>query len=74
MPQFHEICSGHIPGLRLPFSTWRALAADQILTLAELIAVADGIERSPGIGTRSAQLIRLELARIAGEDIARKAA
>jgi len=74
MPQFHEICSGHIPKLRLPFSTWRALAQDQILTLAQLIAVADDIEKSPGIGTRSAQLIRLELARIAKDDVALKAA
>lgn len=55
---------GHIAGIRLTRRTWRALKQDDIRTLHQLAAIADRIERTvPGIGRRSAGMIRKEVAR-----------
>jgi hypothetical protein len=56
---------GPIPGLRLPLNAWRALHEEGITTLDQLRAVADRLETLPGIGLKTAQLIRDELARVA---------
>jgi Holliday junction resolvasome RuvABC DNA-binding subunit len=60
--------AGHIPGLRLPLNTWAALRAEGIMTIKQLRAMVDQIHRLPGIGSKSAQLIRDELARVASEE------
>lgn len=61
----HESWEGPIPGLRLPENAWRALRRENIKTLGRLQAVADQIERIvPGIGTKTAAVIRAELARL----------
>jgi hypothetical protein len=54
---------GPLPGLCLPLNTWRALHEEGITTLDQLRAVADQLETLPGIGLKTAQLIRDELAR-----------
>ncbi|GEO18394.1 hypothetical protein MAE02_60900 [Microvirga aerophila] len=59
---------GHIPGLRLPQSTWDALRAEGIMTIEQLRAVAHRVHYLPGIGRKTAQLIREELARVASSD------
>jgi hypothetical protein len=61
-----QMCEGSIPGLRLPRQTWNVLTGAQITRLTQLKAVADRIEHViPGIGSKSARVIRSELARIA---------
>ncbi|GEO19153.1 helix-hairpin-helix domain-containing protein [Microvirga aerophila] len=60
-----DVWKGHIPGLRLPLSTWAALREDGILTIEQLSTKADQIHKLPGIGQKTAQLIRDELARVA---------
>lgn len=57
--------NGPIRGLRLPQNAWQALHNSDIGTLDELKAVAVRIERLPGIGPKTAQVIRAELDRIA---------
>jgi hypothetical protein len=59
---------GPIRGLRLPQSTWDALRREGITTLDQLKAVADQVHQFPGIGPKTAQLIRQELACIARPD------
>ncbi|KLK93027.1 hypothetical protein AA309_10620 [Microvirga vignae] len=54
---------GDIPGLRLPRYAWEMLHEQGITTLDQLRAVADRLHKLPGIGTKTAQLIREELAR-----------
>jgi hypothetical protein len=61
----YEDCGGPIGGLRLPLNAWTALARENITTLPQLTAIADRIERLPGIGTKTSQAIRIELGRIA---------
>jgi endonuclease III len=56
---------GPIRGLRLPQYAWQALQNADIATLDELKAVAVRIERLPGVGPKTAQVIRAELDRIA---------
>lgn len=64
--RFLTICDGAIPGLRLPCYAWHVLRRENILTLDQLKAVADRIERVyPGVGPKAAAIIRAELARIA---------
>jgi DNA-directed RNA polymerase alpha subunit len=58
-------CAGPIRGLRLPLNAWNVLDRENITTLAQLTAVADRIERLPGIGAKTALAIRVELGRIA---------
>jgi hypothetical protein len=61
----YEIRAGPIAGLYLPFATWRVLLSAGITTLDQLRAVADRLETLPGIGPKTAQIIREELARVA---------
>jgi DNA-directed RNA polymerase alpha subunit len=63
-----EDCEGPIRGLRLPLNAWNALDRENITTLSQLIAIADRVERLPGIGAKTALAIRGELARIALPD------
>ncbi|WP_262032106.1 helix-hairpin-helix domain-containing protein [Microvirga sp. Mcv34] len=48
----------------MPFDTWEALRSEDITTLDRLQAMADQIHTLPGIGPKTAQLIRQELARV----------
>jgi hypothetical protein len=60
-----ELILGPIEGLRLPRRAWKVLQQENIITLDQLRAVAGGIEQVlPGIGCKTAQRIRAELARI----------
>jgi len=61
----YEDCEGPIRGLRLPLNAWNVLHRENITTLPQLTAIADRIERLPGIGPKTAQAIRVELGRIA---------
>jgi hypothetical protein len=63
-----ECQEGHIPGLRLPQSTWQVLRDERIMSLEQLRAKADRIHMLPGIGRKTAQLIRDELARTSPPD------
>lgn len=57
--------SGPIEGLLLPRRAWLVLQRERITTLGRLAAVADRIEKViPGIGPKTARLIREELARV----------
>ena len=56
---------GPIRGLRLPQNAWQALQNAAIGTLDELKAVAVQIEQLPGVGPKTAQVIRAELNRVA---------
>ncbi len=60
-----EDCEGPIRGLRLPLNAWNVLDRENITTIAKLTAIADRIERLPGIGAKTALAIRVELGRIA---------
>ena len=51
-------CEGPIRGLRLPLNAWNVLDRENITTLAQLTAIADRIERLPGIGAKTALAIR----------------
>ena len=55
-------------GLRLSFQAWKALRREGITTLDRLRANANQIHTLPGIGRKTAQLIRDELARIEFRD------
>jgi hypothetical protein len=69
MPKgIRERWEGHIPGLRLPLNTWDALQKEGITTIEQLRARADRIHWLPGIGRKSAQIIREELTRLAPPD------
>jgi Holliday junction resolvasome RuvABC DNA-binding subunit len=61
---FGDRWSGLIRGLRLPLYAWSTLRDEGITTVDELKAIADQLERFPGIGTKTAQLIPDELARV----------
>jgi hypothetical protein len=65
---FYAAVEGLIPGLRLPLNAWIALKRASIITLPDLRAVADRLESFDGIGVRTAQIIREELARLAPAD------
>jgi len=45
----YEDCEGPIRGLRLPLNAWNVLHRENITTLPQLIAIADRIERLPGV-------------------------
>jgi hypothetical protein len=60
-----EVCEGPIRGLRLPLNAWIVLDRENITTLPQLTAIADRIERLPGIGGKTALAIRAELGRLA---------
>jgi DNA-directed RNA polymerase alpha subunit len=60
-----EPIPGPIEGLRLPRRAWTVLKRENIRTLDQLKVVAVEIERvMPGIGCKTAQTIRTELARV----------
>jgi hypothetical protein len=61
----YESCHGPIGGLRLPLRAWTVLRRENIMTLHRLKAVANRIERFTGVGVRTAQAVRAELARVA---------
>jgi hypothetical protein len=60
---FNECWEGPIRGLRLPLIVWNTLRDEGITTLDQLRAVADQLERLPGIGSKMARVTRDELAR-----------
>ena len=57
-------CEGPIRGLRLPLNAWVVLERENITTLPQLTAIADRIERFPGIEATTALAIRVELSRV----------
>ncbi len=60
-----QFVPGPIEGLHLPSRAWSALRDEDITTLDQLIMAASRIERvTPGIGRKTAQRIRAELARV----------
>lgn len=59
---FNERWEGPIKGLRLPLIVWNTLMDEGITTLDELRAIADQLERLPGIGSKMAWVTREELA------------
>jgi endonuclease III len=61
---YDERWDGPIRGLRLPLTAWNSLQEDGIRTMDQLRAVAHQLERLPGIGVKTAQIIRAELARV----------
>ena len=60
---FNERWEGPIKGLRLPLIVWNTLMDEGITTLDELRAIAEQLERLPGIGSKMARVTREELAR-----------
>jgi hypothetical protein len=60
-----KVCKGPIPGMLLPQYTWHVLESANVTTIDQLQSMADRIERLvPGIGPKSAEVIRAELRRI----------
>jgi hypothetical protein len=64
-PYSYKLYKGSIRGLRLPLRVWNALQKENITTAEQLKALAEHLERLPGLGSRTAKLIRAELARVA---------
>jgi hypothetical protein len=64
-PYAHKFYEGSIRGLRLPLRAWTALQKENITTVDQLQAVAGRLERLPGLGSRTAKVVRAELARVA---------
>lgn len=63
MPEEYRL--GPIKGLYLPDRAWVALRDENIRTIEQLAAIAGQIERLvPGIGQKTADLIRQELTRL----------
>jgi hypothetical protein len=62
---FHGSCEGPIGGLHLPQSVWNVLQRENILTFDQLKAVADRIERLPGIEPKMLLVVRDEITRVA---------
>ena len=62
---FHGSCEGPIGGLNLPQSVWNVLQRENVTTFDQLKAVADQIERFPGIEPKMVLVVREEIARIA---------
>jgi hypothetical protein len=61
----YETLEGPIGGLYLPSNAWEALHRENIGTLDQLRANVDWLERFKGVEPKTAQVIRLELARVA---------
>lgn len=59
-----DCVSGPITGLHLPRHAWHGLRKHGIMTVAQLKAVADRLERLEGMGPKTARVVREELARI----------
>jgi hypothetical protein len=65
MPRHFEPSEGLIEGLYLPSNAWEALCRENIGTLDQLKANVGWLELYEGIEPKTAQVIRLELARAA---------
>ena len=65
MSRSYETCEGPIGGLYLPCNAWEALCRENIETLDQLKASVGWLELYEGIEPKTAQWIRLELARSA---------
>jgi Holliday junction resolvasome RuvABC DNA-binding subunit len=65
MSHHYETCEGILEGLYLPCLAWDVLRREDIQTIDQLRAIAGQLERFVGIGSKTAQAIRLELDRIA---------
>ncbi len=65
MSHRYQAFEGPLAGLYLPFNAWGALHRENIRTLDQLRASVDRLERFDGIGPKTAQVIKLELARVA---------
>ena len=61
---FDDRWGGPIRGLRLPLTAWTSLKDEGITTIDQLKAVADQLERLPGIGMKTARIIRDEITRV----------
>ncbi len=61
---FDDRWGGPIRGLRLPLNAWTSLEDEGITTIDQLKAVADQLERLPGIGMKTARIIRDEITRV----------
>ena len=61
---FNDRWGGPIRGLRLPLNAWKSLSDEGVTTINGLREIADRLERFPGIGTKTAQVIREEIARV----------
>jgi hypothetical protein len=59
---------GPIKGFWLPQRVWAGLVEEGITTLEQLRAIADRLETIPGIGPKSAQVIREQLVRLDAPD------
>jgi hypothetical protein len=64
----YETCEGLIGGFYLPSNAWEALCRENIGTLDQLMASVGWFELYEGIEPKTAQVIRLELARVATSD------
>ncbi len=62
---FFDDCEGPIQGLRLPLNAWNALQTGDITTLDQLRTMADRIQLLPGVESKMALTIRVELGRVA---------
>ena len=65
MSRSYETCQGPIGGLYLPSNAWEALHRENIGTIDQLKASVGWLELYEGIEPKTAQVIRLELARAA---------
>jgi hypothetical protein len=65
VPRSYETCEGPIGGLYLPPNAWEALCRENIETLDQLKASVGWLELYEGMEPKTAQGIRLELARVA---------
>jgi hypothetical protein len=65
MSRPYETCEGLIGGLYLPSNAWEALHRENIETLDQLLASVGWLELYESIESKTAQAIRLELARVA---------
>jgi endonuclease III len=65
---YNERWNGPIRGLLLPLPAWNSLQDVGIRTLDELRAAANRLEQLPGIGAKTAQVIRAELARVSAAE------
>jgi DNA-directed RNA polymerase alpha subunit len=64
-----RVCKGSIPGLLLPQHAWNVLEDANITTVGQLREIADRLERLiPGVGPKTAEAIRAELARVSVAD------
>jgi hypothetical protein len=65
MSRSYETYEGPIGGLYLPSTAWEALRRENIGNIDQLKAIVGWLELFDGIELKTAQVIRLELARMA---------